>query len=168
MTRTIHLPIMTVSIFTAMVFLMAGIGHAATLSEGHSKVEERVTADQGGVLAVKTSTGTRQLNANDPRRMTIVLDENDAVMEAHLRGQDGRHHFYTGKLLYTGKRQEGVKMETTAGVRVFPLGRLQLKTKGIKEGTIVTVEVNEAGTVIDLHRGSHGVTSIYALLKTPE
>ena len=98
MTRTIHLPIMTVSIFTAMVFLMPGIVKADTLSEGHSKVKGVMTADQGGILTVKTPTSNRELNANDPRRMTIVLDQNIAVLEAHPKGQEGRHRWQSWHL----------------------------------------------------------------------
>jgi hypothetical protein len=167
MKRTIHLHIITISIFSAMFFLMTGIGQADTLSEGHRKVTGVVTADQGGILTVKTPTGNRQLNANDARRheqavpkvgaeMTIILDENNAVIEAHPKGKEGLHHFYTGKLVYAGKMKKEIKLETIEGEKVFPLGRLEIKAKPIEEGEVVTIEVNEAGTVIDLHHGSHG------------
>jgi hypothetical protein len=37
-----------------------------------------------------------------------------------------------------------------------PIERLEIKTGGIDEGSLVTAEVNEAGTIIDLHRaGPH-------------
>ena len=35
---------------------------------------------------------------------------------------------------------------------MFPLDRLEVRTGGVEEGALVTVELNEAGTVIDLHR----------------
>ena len=38
------------------------------------------------------------------------------------------------------------------GEKLFPLERQEIKTGGIEEGALVTVELNEAGTVIDLHR----------------
>ncbi|WP_447971081.1 hypothetical protein [Nitrospira sp. M1] len=179
MKRLIHLHIVAVSIFLAMFLIMAGIGQADALSEGHKKVDGVVTADQGGIITLKTPTGNLQLNANDARRhgqtvpkvgdaMTVVLDENNAVIEAHPKGEEGHHHFYTGKLVYMGKMNKEIKLETIDGEKVFPLGRLEIKTKGIEEGAVVTVEVNEAGTVIDLHRGSHGETSINAMPKTPQ
>ena len=52
--------------------------------------------------------------------------------------------------------EKKIKLETIDGEKVFPLPRLEIKTKPIKEGEVITVEVNESGTVIDLHRGSHG------------
>jgi hypothetical protein len=42
-------------------------------------------------------------------------------------------------------------LATPEGEKIFPLAHLETKTKGIKEGTPVTIEVNEAGTVIDVH-----------------
>jgi len=49
-----------------------------------------------------------------------------------------------------------IKLITSEGEKVFPLERQEIKTGGIEEGAVVTVELNEAGTVIDLHRGEGG------------
>jgi hypothetical protein len=43
-----------------------------------------------------------------------------------------------------------VEILTSDGEKVFPIERLEIKTKPIEEGTMVIVEVNEGGTVIDL------------------
>ena len=53
--------------------------------------------------------------------------------------------------------QKEIKLATPEGEITFPLAHLETKTKGIKEGTPVTVEVNEAGTVIDVHRATASV-----------
>ena len=66
------------------------------------------------------------------------------------------------------KMNKEIKLETSEGEKVFPLGRLEIKTKPIEEGAMVTVEVNEGGTVIDLHRASHDEKSINAKGKTHE
>ena len=100
--------------------------------------------------------------------MTLVMDENNNIIEAHHKGEEGHHHFYTGKLVYMGKMKKEIKLETIDGEKVFPLGRLEIKTKNIEEGAVVTVEVNEGGTVIDLHRGAHGEKSINAMPKAPQ
>ena len=42
------------------------------------------------------------------------------------------------------------KLSTPEGEKVFPLERLDVKTKPIAEGSQIVVELNEAGTVIDL------------------
>ncbi|HKN87585.1 MAG TPA: hypothetical protein VJV04_12045, partial [Nitrospiraceae bacterium] len=56
---------------------------------------------------------------------------------------------------YVGLMKNQIKLITSQGERVFPLERQEIKTGGIEEGTLVTVELNEAGTVIDLHRTEH-------------
>jgi hypothetical protein len=48
--------------------------------------------------------------------------------------------------------KKAIKLETPEGEKMFPLDRLEIKTSGIEEGAMVTAELNEAGTVIDLHR----------------
>ena len=49
-----------------------------------------------------------------------------------------------------------IKLQTAEGDKTFPLLLQETKTKDLPEGTEVTVELNEAGTVIDLHKGKHG------------
>jgi len=49
-----------------------------------------------------------------------------------------------------------IKLKTAEGDQTFPLLLQETKTKDLPEGTEVTVELNEAGTVIDLHKGKHG------------
>ena len=61
----------------------------------------------------------------------MVLNENNAVIDVHSKGQEGGHSFVT---------------------QIGPLERQDIKTGTIKEGALVTAELNEAGSVIDLHR----------------
>ncbi len=165
MNRTMNVHMIVLSAVMGMFFVMSGIGHAdsKSVSHGHKKVTGVVTTDKGGILTVKTPTGNYTLTENASRQhghavpkvgdeVTLVLDENNIVIEAHPKGEEGTHHFYTGKLVYMGKMNKEIKLETSEGEKVFPIGRLEIKTKPIEEGAMVTVEVNEAGTVIDLHR----------------
>ena len=134
---------------------------------GHKKVSGVVT-QKAGALAVKTPDGaTYQLNENASRRhghepfkegdeVTVMVDENNAVIDIHKAGEDGKHTFVTGKLIHVGKMKKEIKLQTAEGEKVFPLEKLEAKTKGIDEGTPVTVEINESGTVIDLHRAKAG------------
>lgn len=167
MNRKIHLPIVALSIFMGMFFILAGTGQADTLSEGHRKVDGVVTAIKGDIVTVKTPTGNLTLSQKNAKQhghaeykdgdeVILMLDENNTVIEAHHKGEEGHHHFYTGKLIYMGKTKKEIKLETIDGEKVFPLGRLEIKAKPLEEGEIVTVEVNEGGIVIDLHRGTHG------------
>jgi hypothetical protein len=140
-------------------------------SEGHRAVTGVVTGERAGLLTVKTPDGTTHtLNPNASRRhghevpkvgdeVTMVLDHNNAIIEAHPKGHEGTHHFVTGKLVYVGKMKKEIKLSTPEGEKVFPIERLEIKTGGIEEGALVTAEVNEAGTIIDLHRaGTHEAT----------
>lgn len=137
-------------------------------SETHQKRIGTVVKGSTGSLDVKTDDGaTFQLNPNLSKRqghaglkegdkVTFTLDENNTVIDMHAMGEEGKHKFVTGKLIYVGQMKNEIKLKTSEGEVVFPLERLEVKTKPIPEGTLVTVELNEAGTVIDLHRADGG------------
>ena len=167
MNRKIHLHITAYFMFTSLFFTMVGNGQAGTLSEGHRKVSGVVEEVRGPFVKVRTAKSILDLNQKSATQqgqpaykvgdeVTIIMDENNSIIEAHLKGTEGHHHFYTGKIIYLWKMEKKIKLETIDGEKVFPLPRLEIKTKPIKEGEVITVEVNESGTVIDLHRGSHG------------
>ncbi len=142
-------------------------------SEKHQSAHKRrsgVVTQKAGALFIITPEGaTYQLNQNQERRhghapfkegdqVTLVLDENNAVIDAHLAGEEGSHRFVTGKLVHMGKMEKEIKLQTPQGEQVFPLLRQEFKTKRLEEGAQVTVELNEAGTVIDLHRADESAT----------
>jgi hypothetical protein len=145
--------------------------HATTETEGpprgHLKISGVVT-QKAGSLAVKSPDGaTYQLNPNASMRhghepfkegdeVTVLLNENNAVIDIHPKGQEGTHRFVTGKLIYVGKMKQEIKLATSEGEKVFPIERQEIKTGVIEEGSLVTAELNEAGTLIDLHRESSG------------
>jgi hypothetical protein len=79
-------------------------------------------------------------------------DQLRSLRDLHHKGNEGKHTFVTGNLVHMGQMEKHVKLNTIDGERVFPLAKQEIKTKGIDEGTKVTVELNEAGAVIDLHR----------------
>jgi hypothetical protein len=147
-----------------MLLLFPVIGNAGTREispGGHRLVTGVVSANKNGILTVKTPTGSFTLNENVSRRhghhvprvgeeVVLTLDENNAVLDAHPKGDTEDHTFYTGKLVYMGKMKKEVKIVTVDGEKVFPIERLEIKTKPFEEGTMVIIEVNEGGTVIDL------------------
>ncbi|RPH75169.1 MAG: hypothetical protein EHM80_16640 [Nitrospiraceae bacterium] len=95
----------------------------------------------------------RQFKAGD--KVEVTVNENNAIVDVHLEGEKGKHNFVTGKLVYVGKMKKEIKLQTAEGEKSFPLLLQETKTGGLAEGTEVTVELNEAGTVIDLHKGKH-------------
>jgi hypothetical protein len=137
-----------------------GKGHSA-----HKHFKGEIIEKAGG-LAIQTEQGTTyQLSENEARRqdrafqagdkVEVVVNENNAIVDVHLEGETGTHKFVTGKLVHVGQMKKEIKLQTAEGEQSFPLLLQETKTRGIAEGTEVTVELNEAGTVIDLHKGKH-------------
>lgn len=52
---------------------------------------------------------------------SIIVNLDNDVIEAHHKGGEGHHHFYTGKLVYMGKMKKEIKLETIGGEKMFPL-----------------------------------------------
>jgi hypothetical protein len=162
---SMHLSRTCVPLLMAVVITMPFVVEAATEGqhEGHKSMTG-VVIKKDNALAVKTPDGaTYQVNENASRRhehepfkagdeVTVMLDENNTVIDLHHKGEEGKHTFVTGKLMHMGQMEKQVKLKTADGEKVFPLAKQEIKTKGIDEGTPVTVELNEAGAVIDLHR----------------
>ena len=138
-----------------------GKGH-----EAHKHFKGEVIEKGAGELAIKTEAGaTYQLSENEARRqgrqfkagdkVEVSVNENNAIVDVHLEGEKGEHKFVTGKLVHVGRMKKEIKLQTPEGDQTFPLLLQETKTKDLPEGTEVTVELNEAGTVIDLHKGKH-------------
>ena len=152
---------------TLLIMPVAVNAESSGPSQGHREVTGVVTGEKSGLLTVKLPDGsTMSLNPKIAERhghpipkvgdeVTLVLNENNAIIDHHPKDDKGPHKFVTGKLVYVGLMKNQIKLITPQGEQVFPLERQEIKTGGIEEGALVTVELNEAGTVIDLHRGEH-------------
>jgi hypothetical protein len=135
---------------------------------GHKIVSGIVKDVKSDMYTVKTPTGLLTLNQNAAERhghgvpkvgdeLTLLVDENNAVIDAHPKGQEGKHQFVTGRLIRLDRMDKHVKVSTSQGEKSFPLERLELKAKGLEEGAPIIVELNEAGTAIDVHRTDSGL-----------
>jgi len=133
--------------------------------DAHKHFKGEVIEKDGG-LAVKTKEGTTyQLSENEAHRqgrafkagdkVEVSVNENNAIVDVHHEGEKSQHKFVTGQLVHLGKMNKEIKLKTAEGDQTFPLLLQETKTKDLPEGTEVTVELNEAGTVIDLHKGKH-------------
>jgi hypothetical protein len=134
---------------------------------GHKIVSGVVKEIKSDIYTVTTPTGMLTLNQNTAERhghgvpkvgdeLTLLVDENNAVIDAHPKGREGKHQFVTGKLIRLDPMDRRVKLSTPQGEKIFPIERLELKTKGLEEGTPIMVELNEVGTAIDVHRAESG------------
>ncbi|WP_447980766.1 hypothetical protein [Candidatus Nitrospira bockiana] len=162
-----HFPTLSVVLLSTVLVVPVTVwagGEKEGQAPGHRQVSGQVISERSGLLMVKTPDGsTFTLNPNAAKRhghevpkvgdeLVLLVDENNTVIEAHPKGEGSAHQFVTGKLMYVGKTKKEIRLATPEGEKVFPIERLEIKTGGIEEGAIVTAEVNEAGTIIDLHR----------------
>ena len=128
--------------------------------ETHMKITGVVSKVQPKYTTIRTSWGSMTITSDStPKNLEVGeevemwVNENNTVIDVHRKGDPAHaHRFVTGNLVYVGKMKKEIKLLTPEGEKVFPLDRLETKTGGIEEGASVTVELNEAGTVIDLHR----------------
>jgi hypothetical protein len=123
----------------------------------HIQVHGVVDKIQSGVVTVKAPGATYHLPAKSMQsdlkvgdELTLWINHENMVIDHHRKGHDSAHRLISGKLIYTGKTRNEIKLWTPEGEKVFPLGRMEVKTKPIPEGSLITVELNEEGTVIDL------------------
>lgn len=126
----------------------------------HMKVSGVVSKVQSNQITVKTpwgriviSSATAPKNLEVGEEVEMQVDENNVVIDLHRKGDPSHsHRFVSGKLTYASKDRKEIKLWTPEGGQTFPvqIGRSQLS--GVEEGTPITIELNEAGKVIDIHR----------------
>jgi hypothetical protein len=133
--------------------------HPHTKSGDQITVNGVVTKIQSGVIYVKSPFGQYTISANTAPadaevgdEVTLWLNEENMVIDHHGKHKNiqGAHRMISGKLIYAGKTKKEIKLWTPEGEKVFPLERMEVKTKPIPEGSSVVVELNEDGKVIDL------------------
>lgn len=135
--------------------------HPHTLSGYHLTLNGEVTKIQSGLVYVKTPVGQYTINAKTAPadaavgdEVTLWLNGENMVIDHHgkHKNKPGAHRLITGKLIYAGLTKKEIKLWTPEGEKVFPLDRMEVKTKPIAEGSKVIVELDESGTVIDLRK----------------
>jgi len=135
--------------------------HPRTKPGNVIQVDGTVTKIQSGLIYVKTPTGQFTINAKTAPadaavgdEVSVWVNEENMVIDHHGKEKHmkGTHRLIFGKLIYVGKTKNQIKLSTPEGDKVFPLERMEVKTKPIAEGSNIVVELNEEGTVIDLRK----------------
>jgi hypothetical protein len=137
----------------------------AHMKAGHKKVEGVVTEVKSGLYTVKTPTGTTYSLAETaavrhghgvPKvgdQMTLWVNEGNLVIDAHMKGDSGKaHHFLSGTLKSLDYEKSQMTLSTSGGEKNFKIKPETRMFKEISAGAQVTVELNEMGEVIDLHK----------------
>jgi hypothetical protein len=137
----------------------------AHMKAGHKKVEGVVTDVKSGLYTVKTPAGATLTMTEEaavrhghgaPKvgdKMTLWVNEGNMVMDVHPKGEAANAHRYiSGKLASIDNGKSQMTLSTSGGVKSFKLKPESRMFRDIAVGTLVTVEVNESGEVIDLHK----------------
>jgi hypothetical protein len=137
----------------------------AHMKAGHKKVEGVVTELKSGLITVKSSTGaTLTLTENTAARlgkavpkvgdeMTLWVNEGNMVMAAYPKGQPGKApHFITGTLTSIDNGKSKMTLSTSGGEKSYNLRPESRMFRDIAVGSEVTIEVNDTGEVIDIHK----------------
>ena len=137
----------------------------AHMKAGHKKVEGVVTEVKSGLYTVKTPTGgTLTLTEAAAFRqgqsipkvgdeMTLWVNEGNMVMDARPKGQPGKaSRFVSGTLSSIDNGKSQMTLSTSGGERGYSLRPESRMFRDIAVGTQVTIEVNDTGEVIDIHK----------------
>ena len=143
----------------------ASLEEVAHMKAGHQKVEGVVSEVKSGLYTVKTSTGaTLTLTESAAVRqgrdvpkvgdeMTLWVNEGNMVMDARLKGEPGKApRFISGTLTSIDNGKSQMTLSTSGGEQGFSLRPESRMFRDIAVGTQVTLEVNDTGEVIDIHK----------------
>ena len=148
--------VLSVALGASSGFTAEGGGKSAT----HMKVSGVVSKVQSGITTVKTPWGTMKIASTlTPRNLEVGEDvemqvnENNAVIDVHRKGDKAHsHRFVTGNLAYTAPDRREIKVWTPEGEKAIDVQTGRSKLSALEEGAPVTVELNEAGKMIDINR----------------
>lgn len=126
----------------------------------HMKVGGVVSKVESGMITVKTPWGTMRIaSAVTPKGLEVgeevemQVNENNAVIDVHRKGDKAHaHRFATGNLTYASPDKKEIKLWTPEGEKTFDVQTGRSKMSTLEEGAPVTIELNEAGKMIDIHR----------------
>jgi hypothetical protein len=137
----------------------------AHMKAGHQKVEGVVTEVKSGLYTVKSPTGATltlteaaavRHGHSAPKvgdEMTLWVNEGNMVMDARPNGQPGKGpRFITGTLASIDNGKSKMTLATSGEEKSFNLRPESRMFRDIAVGSEVTIEVNDTGEVIDIHK----------------
>jgi TusA-related sulfurtransferase len=104
----------------------------------------------GGRYTVTTKTAPHDVKVGD--KLTLWVSSDNVAVDHHAKGKEGLHRLITGKLTYASGDLKEIKLMTPEGERTFAVQHGESKLAGMKEGAQITIELNEAGNVIEIRK----------------
>lgn len=135
----------------------------------HQKLTGVVSKVQSGVVFLQTPVGRVTLSskfvekgglvdAQVGQEVTMWVNESNIVIDVSKKGEAAPvYRLVSGNLSYTSDQKTEIKLWTPQGERAFSVARNKSKLSAVQEGTPVTLELNQAGEVIDVHRMEVGL-----------
>ena len=124
-----------------------------------TKVSRVISQMRSGLIMVTTSWGTMSIQsdalieAQVGDGITVWVNENNVVIDAYPKGAARPHHrWMRGNLTYTSGNQEAITLWTPEGKQDLIVKRNRSKFGSFAEGNPITVQLNDKGEVIDVHR----------------
>ena len=119
-----------------------------------------VVADiKSGQVFVQTSVGHYSVTAKTAPddikvgdKLMLWVSSNNVVVDHHAKGKEGVHRLTTGKMTHASGDMKAITLMTPEGEQTFAVEHGESKLSGMKEGTSITIELNEAGKVIEIRK----------------
>jgi|SRR5688572_2224233 hypothetical protein len=137
----------------------------ARMKSGHQETEGVVIDTKSGLYTVKTSTGATftlseaaaiRHGHSAPKigdEMTLWVNEGNMVMNARPKGRPGKApRFITGTLASIDHGKSQMELSLSGEKKSFHLKPESRMFRNVAVGSEVTIEVNDTGEVIDIHR----------------
>jgi hypothetical protein len=115
---------------------------AITLKTPHAQI----------VLNVNATVLSGFTHVKEGDELTVWLSEDNVVVDVHKKGDQRNHRLISGKLAYSDQAKTQMKLWTPEGLKTFPVKLGEARLQNIQEGTAVTVEIDEMGRMMDIHR----------------
>ncbi len=141
------------------------LSEVTNMKAGHHQVEGVVCAVKSGLYTVMTATGatftlTKSTAVREGQRapqigdkLTLWVNEGNMVMVVHQKGHPGKAPlFITGILALIDNGASQMVLVTSNGEKAYHLRPESRMFRDLAVGTEVTIEVNDRGEVIDIHR----------------
>jgi uncharacterized protein YacL (UPF0231 family) len=123
------------------------------------QLEGVVVRMKSGEVFVKTPGAEYSLNAKSVLpdvkvgdELTIWVSDNNVAVDHHAKGKAGAHHYIMGQLTSASDNFKEITLMTILGTRSFSVQHGESTLSGMKEGTSIMVELNEAGHVIEIRK----------------
>lgn len=104
----------------------------------------------GGRYSVAAKTAPHNVKVGDT--LTLWVSSNNVVVDHHPKGKEGVHRLITGKLTHASGDMKAITVMTPEGEQTFTVQHGESTLSGMKDGTPITIELNEAGQVIEIRK----------------